>query len=162
MVRILGIDFKSSHNELSALQSDLDTSLMDPMDSSPSSDLSLREKKENVLSNDKISGKGKYMVMVMEKYVFNFYFIFWGEGGQPFEASCPVRLTYAIDFSGSSSSLSASSFKSPVRFQKSDIKSHTHPKVEQKSENQPASVKPKIPIPPVARKNRGSKVSVER
>jgi hypothetical protein len=82
-------------------------------------------------------------------------------GGHPFEASCPLRLTYAIDFSGSSS-LSASSFKSPVRFQKSNIKSHTHPKVEQKSETQPASVKPTIPIPPVARKNRGSKVSVER
>lgn len=81
----------------------------------------------------------------------------------PFEACCSLRLTYAIDFSGSSSSsLSASSFKSPVRFQKSNINSHTPPKVEQKSETQPASVKPTIPIPPVARKNRGSKVRVER
>jgi hypothetical protein len=95
-------------------------------------------------------------------YIYNFIF-FWG-GGIHFRhpASCPLTLTYAIDFSGSSSSLSASSFKSPVRFQKSNIKSHTHPKVEQKSETQPASVKPTIPIPPVARKNRGSKVSVER
>jgi hypothetical protein len=46
-------------------------------------------------------------------------------------------------------------------FQKSSIKSHSPPKVEQKSENQPASVKPTVPIPPVAKKNRVSKVSMQ-
>jgi hypothetical protein len=45
-------------------------------------------------------------------------------------------------------------------FQKSSTKSHSHPKVEQKSGNQSDSVKPAVPIPPVARKNRVSKVSV--
>ncbi|EFX89928.1 hypothetical protein DAPPUDRAFT_300027 [Daphnia pulex] len=60
----------------------------------------------------------------------------------------------------SSDSVSASSnFKSPVMFQKSSTKSHSHPKVEQKSGNQSDSVKPAVPIPPVARKNRVSKLS---
>lgn len=67
-----------------------------------------------------------------------------------------------MDFSDSASVSASSSFKSPVRFQKSTIKSHSHPKVEQKSGNKPASVKPTVPIPPVAKKNRGSKVSKMR
>ncbi len=65
MVIILGINFESSHNELSPLQSDLDTSLMDPMDSSPSSDLSLQETNENFLSNEKISGKNEWKKCVL-------------------------------------------------------------------------------------------------
>lgn len=43
-------------------------------------------------------------------------------------------------------------------FQKSDVKSHFKPHVEQKSGNAVEPGKPNVPIPPVAKKNRVPKV----
>ncbi|XP_057378763.1 atypical kinase COQ8B, mitochondrial-like isoform X1 [Daphnia carinata] len=53
----------------------------------------------------------------------------------------------------------SSAFKSPVMFQKSDVKSHSKSHVEKKSGNTGEPGKPNVPIPPVAKKNRVPKLS---
>lgn len=59
----------------------------------------------------------------------------------------------------SASGSTSSAFRSPVLFQKSDVKSHFKPHVEQKSGNAVEPGKPNVPIPPVAKKNRVPKLS---